>query len=131
MAEDVIESKGPAPFMAILDEVIGAWRGSVPVAAHAAEGEAATSDDEQVVMASASRRKPKHDPNTRRERLTNALMFLHSRAIPSLFAVYPEADVKVDPKHLVLWLAQAELGLPAKDVSPAHSSPPRWLEVPC
>jgi endothelin-converting enzyme len=55
------------------------------------------------------------DVTLRREGLTAALSFLHSRGIGALFDFSVEGDVGVDPNYMVLWFAQPSLGLPAKE----------------
>jgi endothelin-converting enzyme len=40
---------------------------------------------------------------------------LNRTAIPSLFEIFVEGDVKRNPHDLVAWLTQSGLGLPSKD----------------
>ncbi|KAJ7871420.1 hypothetical protein B0H14DRAFT_2724026 [Mycena olivaceomarginata] len=47
--------------------------------------------------------------------LTAALAFLHSRGIDAFFSFSVEGDIGVDPNFLLLWLDQADLGLPSKE----------------
>ncbi|KAG7086631.1 hypothetical protein E1B28_002573 [Marasmius oreades] len=51
----------------------------------------------------------------KRDGLTEAIAYLHSRRIGALFAFEIEGDVGVDPNHMVLWFNQPELGLPSKE----------------
>ncbi|KAI5481088.1 endothelin-converting enzyme, metalloendopeptidase [Pseudohyphozyma bogoriensis] len=104
--EDTIDAAGIEPLLDVVKEIVAAWRGEAIVGPRATE-------DGQVVMY----KKPsgRYDPKTRRTRLTSAFSYLHSRDIPAIFEVYPEGDVEVNPKDLVLWFAQSGLGLPSKD----------------
>ncbi|KAL0578146.1 hypothetical protein V5O48_003851 [Marasmius crinis-equi] len=51
----------------------------------------------------------------KKDGLTAAIAFLHSRGIGALFGFDIEGDVGVDPNHMVLWFNQPELGLPSKE----------------
>jgi hypothetical protein len=61
---------------------------------------------------------PEHDgdkkkrPADRAKRMTDTLLYLHSRSVPVLWASYLEGDVKLDPQTRRVWLQQADLGLP-------------------
>ncbi|KAH9043209.1 Metalloprotease [Lactarius pseudohatsudake] len=56
-----------------------------------------------------------NDDDQRREGLTAALAFLHSRGIPGLFELGVEGDAAVDPNFMILWFQQPRLGLPSKE----------------
>ncbi|KAH9063412.1 Metalloprotease [Lactarius vividus] len=56
-----------------------------------------------------------NDDDRRREGLTAALAFLHSRGIPGLFELGVEGDAAIDPNFMILWFQQPRLGLPSKE----------------
>lgn len=112
MDENEIARQGSTPVTDLVKVLIKAWRG---------EGRS-----KGFFMQKGDGR---WDPETRRTRLTDALLFLHSRGtfdlslpcradsmlgIPALFEFQLEGDVRVAPKMLVLWLYQAGLSLPSK-----------------
>jgi endothelin-converting enzyme len=51
----------------------------------------------------------------RKNGLTAALGYLHSRGVPALFSFEVEGDAGVDPNDMTLWFSQPELGLPSKE----------------
>ncbi|BGP32986.1 hypothetical protein JCM10296v2_004774 [Rhodotorula toruloides] len=133
MDEDAIEKKGSTPLLEVLDTAISFWRGEKPLAAsdeslvverdggedldfllqiNGRSDEVSTDSHKKHKGAKKGR---KWDPKTKKSRLTNALAFLHSRAIPALFETSSDGDVGRDPKEVVLWLTQSGLGLPSKD----------------
>ena len=81
--QDALDRRGSEPLLEIASEVIKLWRGKAS--------------------------KQRHDY---RSRLTDATLFMHSRAVPVLFGVSLESDVKVDPLTMLVWIQQPELGLP-------------------
>lgn len=131
--EDRIDRQGLDPLLEVVQEVVGAWRGEVK------EHEQETVEQQGQLawnpeMLKHNKKGKKWDPKTKKERLTNALMYLHSRgecelapsisalahfpphtAIPALFEIFVDGDVKRDPHNLVAWLTQSGLGLPSKD----------------
>ncbi|KAK4051442.1 hypothetical protein OIV83_002926 [Microbotryomycetes sp. JL201] len=104
--EDRIDRQGLEPLLAVIEQVVKAWRGSD----HLVDS-MAVQQQQQAFFASSK----KWDPETKRDRLTSTLSYLHSRAIPSLFEFYPGEDSGRDPKTLVAWVQQADLGLPSKE----------------
>ncbi|BGP08990.1 hypothetical protein JCM10049v2_004844 [Rhodotorula toruloides] len=134
MDEAAIEKKGSTPLLEVLDTAISFWRGEKPLTASheslVVERDGREDDldflleingrSDEVSTESHKNRKGakkgrKWDPKTKKSRLTNALAFLHSRAIPALFETSSDGDVGRDPKEVVLWLTQSGLGLPSKD----------------
>ncbi|KAK4700963.1 hypothetical protein P7C70_g5275, partial [Phenoliferia sp. Uapishka_3] len=113
--EDLIDRQGIEPLVDVVKEVVGAWRGSPKVITRNQE----IFGEDEYSSASKGRKGKKHpspwDPKTKRDRLTNTLMYLHSREIPAIFEAYNEGDVAKDPKLNVLWLKQSGLGLPSED----------------
>ncbi|GAA5842860.1 hypothetical protein JCM11251_005829 [Rhodosporidiobolus azoricus] len=118
--EEGLDKQGSKPLFDLVDEVISAWRGE-----HSLEED---EEDELLFIqpigeefishkkkGKAPKRGGKWDPKTKRERLTNALTLLHSRAISALFEGYTEGDVGAHPSTNVLWLSQGGLSLPSKD----------------
>ncbi|KDQ60672.1 hypothetical protein JAAARDRAFT_708451 [Jaapia argillacea MUCL 33604] len=51
----------------------------------------------------------------KRDGLTAAVAYLHSRGIGALFDFDIDGDVGVDPNHMTLWFSQPSLGLPSKE----------------
>ncbi|KXN93377.1 Endothelin-converting enzyme 1, partial [Leucoagaricus sp. SymC.cos] len=47
--------------------------------------------------------------------LTDALAFLHTQGVASLFSLYVNGDIGGDPKREVLWFTQPTFGLPSKE----------------
>ncbi|ORY60370.1 hypothetical protein BCR35DRAFT_355234 [Leucosporidium creatinivorum] len=113
--EDRIDRQGLDPLLDVVQEVVGAWRGE----AKKYEQEEFVEQQGQLAwnteMLKSKKKSKKLDPKTKKERLTNALMYLHSRAIPALFEIFVDGDVKRSPHDLVAWITQSGLGLPSKD----------------
>ncbi|GAA6014145.1 hypothetical protein JCM11491_004119 [Sporobolomyces phaffii] len=105
-SEEALDKAGSKPLSKVLDTVIDTWRGETVQPEFSIQGEGGFEIE---------KKDKKWDPKTKRERLTNALTFLHSRGIDALFASYPEGDVGRNPKQNVLWLSQAGLSLPSRD----------------
>ncbi|KAM0749064.1 zincin [Meredithblackwellia eburnea MCA 4105] len=106
--EDLLDRQGLAPLLDVVNEVLGAWRGTSAISA----SDFVHQGEEKQVSAT---KKSKWDPKTARARLTATLTYLHSREIPAFFDAYDEGDVAVDPKSIVLWIKQSGLGLPSPD----------------
>lgn len=118
-----------------MEEIVGAWRGAPSKLEDTIESDQAGQLAWGADVLKSKKKGKKWDPETKRDRLTNALMYMHSRgassltlsryrdttdspeptAIPSLFSIFVDGDVREDPKHMVAWLTQDGLGLPAKD----------------
>ncbi|GAA5880490.1 hypothetical protein JCM16303_005402 [Sporobolomyces ruberrimus] len=107
-AEETLDKVGAKPLLALVATVIDTWRGEDV-------RPELTLQEQGLGYEIAKKDKKKWDPKTKRERLTNALTFLHSRSVEALFSSYPEGDVGKDPKQNVVWLVQAGLSLPARD----------------
>ncbi|KAM0789178.1 hypothetical protein ACM66B_000026 [Microbotryomycetes sp. NB124-2] len=107
--EDRIDRQGLEPLLVVIQEVLKAWRGSSKL------GQLADAKQQQQQQTFSGDHFQKWDPETKRERLTHTLSYLHSRAVPALFEFYPGEDSGRDPKTLVAWVQQAELGLPSKE----------------
>jgi len=119
---------GSEPLLDVLRPVMHLWRGErqLPTAA----GEAPSAFQMQkaawpggwipappvpTTLPENPTKKHKHQKpsvSPRRTRLTETLLFLHSRGVPSLWENYAAGDVGDQPSLLRIWLNQAELGLP-------------------
>jgi endothelin-converting enzyme len=73
-SEDTLDKAGSKPLSKVLDTIIKTWRGETVQPEFNIQG--SNSDYE---IEKKSKGKKKWDPKTKRERLTNALTFLHSR----------------------------------------------------
>lgn len=130
--EEILDKVGSQPLYALAEEAISLWRGEEDESVDVLDAEAEEeldlflqSDEPSYEIATKKHKKHKKhknkgkkgrwNPKTRRERLTNALAFLHSRGIDALFGASGDGDVGNDPKQVVLWLSQSGLGLPSKD----------------
>ncbi|GAA5935913.1 CCR4-NOT core ubiquitin-protein ligase subunit MOT2 [Sporobolomyces koalae] len=113
-AEDTLDKLGAKPLDRVLETVIDTWRGETVVPELNLQGQAEYEIEKKRSKKHGAGR-PKWDPKTKQERLTNALTFLHSRGIDALFSSYPEGDVGKNPKINALWLSQSGLSLPSKD----------------
>ncbi|BGP17139.1 hypothetical protein JCM10213_005237 [Rhodosporidiobolus nylandii] len=115
--ESSLEKQGQGPLLDVAAEVVKAWRGSSGAEAEEEEEEQfyAVINGMDGPQVRKGRKDGKWDPKTKKERLTDALSFLHSRGIDALFNAYTEGDVGRSPSTNVLWLSQAGLGLPSKD----------------
>ncbi|GAA5953284.1 hypothetical protein JCM3765_007462 [Sporobolomyces pararoseus] len=109
-SEETLDKAGAKPLERVLDTIISTWRGETVQPEFSIQAEGGAYEIEKK-----SKEKKKWDPKTKRERLTNALTFLHSRGIDALFSSYPEGDVGKDPKKNVLWMTQSGLSLPSRD----------------
>ncbi|GAA5903499.1 CCR4-NOT core ubiquitin-protein ligase subunit MOT2 [Sporobolomyces salmoneus] len=106
-SEDTLDKAGSKPLFTELNTVIKIWRGETVQPEFSIQGQ----ESDYVSQGE----KQKWDKKTQRQRLTNALAFLHSRGIDALFSAYPEGDVGKNPKMNSLWLSQAGLSLPSRD----------------
>ncbi|KAF9260514.1 zincin [Marasmius fiardii PR-910] len=61
------------------------------------------------------RKKVEVSTKEKKDGLTEAVAFLHSRGVGALFGFEIEGDVGVDPNYMILWFNQPELGLPSKE----------------
>ncbi|GAA5872434.1 hypothetical protein JCM8547_000924 [Rhodosporidiobolus lusitaniae] len=123
--EEAVDKHDQKPLLDLFDEVIAAWRGEsdgLLEEEEAVDGLRLQSDDLDFLShhGKKSKKAPKKggskwDSKTKRERLTNALSFLHSRGVTALFENYVEGDTGGSPSTSVLWLSQAGLSLPSKD----------------
>ncbi|GAA5902051.1 hypothetical protein JCM6882_000177 [Rhodosporidiobolus microsporus] len=118
--EEGLDQQGSRPLFDFVDEVVAAWRGQSSLADDAEEEELFFIQPVGDDFLSKKKGKGPHggqkwDPKTKKQRLTNALTLLHSRAVPALFEGYTEGDVGTHPSTNVLWLSQGGLGLPSKD----------------
>ncbi|GAA6062373.1 hypothetical protein JCM10212_004219 [Sporobolomyces blumeae] len=114
-SEAALDKKGPEPLLEIVETVIDTWRGETVEPEFTIQGGSYEIDFKHKKKKKGSHKGRKWDPKTTRERLTNALTFLHSRGVGALFSSYPEGDVAKNPKFEVLWMSQGGLGLPSKD----------------
>lgn len=83
--QDALDRTGSAPLVEITSEVVRLWRGG--------DGGRATKAN-------------------RIGRLTDAVLFLHSRAINVFFLTELMGDTVRDPNTELIWINQPELGLP-------------------
>ncbi|GAA6019798.1 hypothetical protein JCM10207_003699 [Rhodosporidiobolus poonsookiae] len=113
--EDAIEKQGAKPLLDVVAEVVDFWRGEKVHGLEDVNGGLVLQLDNTLAHKKHKKGDSKWDPKTKRERLTHALSFLHSRGITSLFAGYTEGNVGGDPGTNVLWLSQSGLSLPSKD----------------
>ncbi|GAA5991957.1 hypothetical protein JCM11641_002023 [Rhodosporidiobolus odoratus] len=120
--ESKIAKQGQKPLLDVVEEAMSAWRGDAHVLDEEevdfllqAEIELDFGGGKKGHGKKEKMSKKRWDPKTKTQRLTDALMFLHSRGIPALFSTYTEGDVGASPSTNVLWLTQAGLSLPSKD----------------
>jgi endothelin-converting enzyme len=76
--EDVIDDQGLAPLLDVVEEIIAAWRGE-PTTPPSKAAEFVQQAVREDGWAEAEKVGKKWDPKTKKDRLTAALMFLHSR----------------------------------------------------
>lgn len=74
--EDLIDRQGLTPLLDVVKEVVAAWRGTAVVES-GADGVLVQQVEEDWTRA--AKKGKKWDPKTKRDRLTAALTFLHSR----------------------------------------------------
>ncbi|KAK4057153.1 hypothetical protein OIO90_001648 [Microbotryomycetes sp. JL221] len=110
--EDRIDRQGVEPLTDVVKQVVHLWRDQTLSYVEQDKSDFIQQTNDDLANVNLSK---KWDPSTFKQRLTSTLAFLHSRSIPSLFQIYPEGNVGQDPKQLVAWLTQSELGLPSKD----------------
>ncbi|KAL8292016.1 hypothetical protein RQP46_001482 [Phenoliferia psychrophenolica] len=113
--EDLVDRQGLAPLLDVVKEIVGAWRGDAKVAAGPDGVFVQQAEAGSLLTKKGKKHSGPWDPKTKKDRLTNTLMYLHSREIPAIFEAYNEGDVAVDPKLTVLWIKQSGLGLPSAD----------------
>ncbi|TFY82283.1 hypothetical protein EWM64_g1728 [Hericium alpestre] len=97
MDQDTLDALGEQPLHQVLRVVRKLFRGK-------------TTD-----ISSNAGSKDELDDDKKRDGLTAALAYLHSRGIPALFSFDVEGDSKVDPNFMALWFSQPDLGLPSKE----------------
>ncbi|TFK55167.1 metalloprotease [Heliocybe sulcata] len=93
MDEDQLNGMGTTPLIKLVETVQDLYRGKTTIV------DAAGKDDTEK----------------KRNGLTAAVAFLHSRGIDALFDFSIDGDVAVDPNFMTLWFSQPNLGLPAKE----------------
>ncbi|EPQ58373.1 Metalloprotease [Gloeophyllum trabeum ATCC 11539] len=91
--EDHLNDVGTAPLIRLVETIQNLYRGKTT------EVDVAGKDDAQK----------------KRNGLTSAVAFLHSRGIGALFEFDIDGDVAVDPNFMTLWFSQPSLGLPSKE----------------
>lgn len=82
--EDLVDRQGLEPLLDVVKEIVGAWRGE---ASFEASSGGIVVQNSEASGALAARKGKKHsgpwDPKTKKDRLTNTLMYLHSRGSSS------------------------------------------------
>ncbi|KAI0319791.1 hypothetical protein OF83DRAFT_1108212 [Amylostereum chailletii] len=91
--EDTLDEFGEGPLKELSRVIKGLFRG-----------------DSTEIQSSVS------DADKKRDGLTAALAYLHSKGLPGLFDLSIEGDAAVDPNFMVLWFSQpGSFGLPSKE----------------
>jgi endothelin-converting enzyme len=93
MDEDLLDARGPGPLVYLVRTLRNLYR-----------SESTELPDGGV-----------DEITRRRDGLTAALSFLHSRGIGALLDFAVEGDIGVDPNYMTLWFSQPSLGLPSKE----------------
>ncbi|KAH8920571.1 zincin [Atractiella rhizophila] len=140
-----LDRVGEAPLLDAVDELIQLWRGpsdfdGAEVEPLTIQGSASDALNDGEIEADGPwdwlppvlrppRRRPPSSPFTKRQRLTSAILYLHSRSVFALFSAGPEGDVLNDPEHLILSISQDGLGLPSKEYYQDKEVVERYEEV--
>ncbi|TFY65494.1 hypothetical protein EVG20_g5570 [Dentipellis fragilis] len=97
MNEDTLDKLGEQPLQEVVAVVKKLYRG------------------ESTDITKSSAKFQNNRKENKKDGLTAALAYLHSRELPGLFDFTVEGDAAVDPNFMVLWFSQPDLGLPSKE----------------